>query len=177
MKQSERQDPAGLTIRPMTAGDIDPVLELERASGAAPHWSREAYESCLGDQTGSLSYFSLVAELSGVLAGFAVVRQLRLEARGASPAENECELESIAVRARLRHRGIGSRLLQASMATAQARGAKCLMLEVRESNQAAIGLYLRSGFRSTGRRPGYYVDPVEDAVLMTFDLEGHHTAM
>jgi [ribosomal protein S18]-alanine N-acetyltransferase len=42
---------------------------------------------------------------------------------------------------------------------------------VRESNVAAIGLYQRAGLKVDGRRPAYYVDPVEDAVLMSLDLE------
>ena len=40
-----------------------------------------------------------------------------------------------------------------------------LRLEVRESNAAARALYTKHGFRETGRRRGYYRDPIEDAVL------------
>jgi ribosomal-protein-alanine N-acetyltransferase len=41
-----------------------------------------------------------------------------------------------------------------------------IILEVRASNAAALGLYRLLGFAETGRRPRYYHDPVEDAVLM-----------
>jgi ribosomal-protein-alanine N-acetyltransferase len=44
------------------------------------------------------------------------------------------------------------------------------MLEVRASNQAALGFYRGQGFRETGRRPRYYADPEEDAVLMLLNL-------
>jgi ribosomal-protein-alanine N-acetyltransferase len=44
-------------------------------------------------------------------------------------------------------------------------------LEVRSSNERALRLYRRSGFEETGRRTGYYSDPVEDAVLMSRRLE------
>ncbi len=50
-----------------------------------------------------------------------------------------------------------------------------VILEVRASNQPALGLYRRLGFVETGRRPGYYMDPpepAEDAVLMRLGLEG-----
>ena len=39
-----------------------------------------------------------------------------------------------------------------------------VFLEVRESNQAARGLYSKLGFRETGSRPAYYSHPVEDAI-------------
>jgi ribosomal-protein-alanine N-acetyltransferase len=43
-------------------------------------------------------------------------------------------------------------------------------LEVRASNEAALGLYCALGFYETGRRPQYYVTPGgrEDAILMTW---------
>ena len=43
-------------------------------------------------------------------------------------------------------------------------------LEVRASNEAALRLYRRAGFRAIGRRRGYYADPIEDAVLLRLDL-------
>jgi [ribosomal protein S18]-alanine N-acetyltransferase len=45
-----------------------------------------------------------------------------------------------------------------------------VMLEVREGNHSAQGFYRFLGFREEGRRPGYYADPVEDAVLMRLSL-------
>ena len=48
----------------------------------------------------------------------------------------------------------------------KARGATAMTLEVRPSNAAAIALYTSFGFRDTGRRPGYYQDNGEDAIIM-----------
>jgi ribosomal-protein-alanine N-acetyltransferase len=45
-----------------------------------------------------------------------------------------------------------------------------LILEVRASNRAALGFYGALGFKETGRRPRYYIDPEEDAVLMGLRL-------
>ena len=45
-----------------------------------------------------------------------------------------------------------------------------VLLEVRESNQAARGFYASLGFLEEGRRRSYYADPVEDAVLMRMQL-------
>ncbi len=41
-----------------------------------------------------------------------------------------------------------------------------IRLEVRESNVGAVQLYERCGFVIAGRRPGYYTNPPEDALLM-----------
>jgi len=39
-------------------------------------------------------------------------------------------------------------------------------LEVRPANIAGIRLYQKLGFREWGRRPGYYLDTGEDAIMM-----------
>ena len=39
-----------------------------------------------------------------------------------------------------------------------------------ESNQAARAFYTSLGFVEEGRRPSYYADPVEDAILMRLQL-------
>jgi ribosomal-protein-alanine N-acetyltransferase len=53
---------------------------------------------------------------------------------------------------------------------ARKNGALAILLEVRESNAAARALYAKVGFREEGRRPRYYRDPDEDAVLMRLRL-------
>ena len=167
----------GLVIRAMKAADVAAVLKLEQETPAAPHWSPTAYEACAGEQAGSLKHFGIVAEWAGEIAGFAVVRHLTVLTRGGLPAENECELESIVVAGRLRRRGIAAQLLETAIAEAAARGASALTLEVRESNQAALALYQAAGFRAEGRRAAYYVEPMEDAVLMSLSLEGQGSGM
>ncbi len=168
----EKQKPIGsvCTVRGITAADLDQVLELDRATPGAPHWSREAYESCLGPQSGSLRHFGKVAEVAGQVAGFAILRCLDLTV-AQKAAGNECELESIVVGDEFRRCGIGFRLLEEMIAEARTEKAVRLMLEVRESNTAAIRLYQRSGLLADGRRPAYYVDPVEDAALMSRRLD------
>jgi ribosomal-protein-alanine N-acetyltransferase len=46
-------------------------------------------------------------------------------------------------------------------------GAQRMTLEVRASNEAAQALYRRFGFVDVGRRPRYYTDDNEDALIMT----------
>lgn len=68
-----------------------------------------------------------------------------------------------------RRRGLGRRLLQASLEHARARQASTVLLEVRKSNHAARSLYAGAGFEPAGERAGYYADG-EDAVLMRLDV-------
>ena len=45
-----------------------------------------------------------------------------------------------------------------------------MLLEVRQSNHAAICLYRKLGFAQIGVRRGYYHAPEEDALLMQLPL-------
>jgi ribosomal-protein-alanine N-acetyltransferase len=82
----------------------------------------------------------------------------------------ELRILNLAVAPAFRKRGIGLRLARHALDAGRARGARSADLEVRASNQAARGLYERLGFRQTGVRRRYYVDPTEDAVLMELDM-------
>jgi [ribosomal protein S18]-alanine N-acetyltransferase len=80
------------------------------------------------------------------------------------------ELANIAVRPELRGRGLGARLLDEVVAACRRRGVTKLYLEVRDSNDAALRLYERFGFREVGRRRSYYQEPREDARVMALEL-------
>jgi [ribosomal protein S18]-alanine N-acetyltransferase len=149
-------------IRSMAESDLDAVVALDRESASAPHWSRADYLVAIqGDSGVNLTRFGLVAEVGGEVAGFAVVRLITASDVG------EAELESIVIAPQWRGLGLGASLLSELTHRASAQGARRLDLEVRASNSPAIRLYQRAGFREIGRRPGYYHDPEEDAVLMS----------
>ncbi|HKJ00777.1 MAG TPA: ribosomal protein S18-alanine N-acetyltransferase [bacterium] len=82
---------------------------------------------------------------------------------------DEAEVYRIAVLPALRGQGLGRWLLVRFMARARAEGLRRAYLEVRESNAAARRLYEAAGFAEAGRRPGYYRQPSEDAVLYAWD--------
>lgn len=148
-----------MQIRPMQPADLDRVLSIAAALPTAPHWPRQTYLDAL-NPSGSPQRLALVAESAGLIVGFAILSILAPEA----------ELESIAVAPEAQRQGIGSTLLQAACAAAFSQRAATLFLEIRASNTSAAALYRHSGFRETGRRPGYYADPKEDAILMARDL-------
>jgi [ribosomal protein S18]-alanine N-acetyltransferase len=146
-----------LVIRAAVAGDLDGILELERAIPEAPHWSKGDYRATL---EGAEKRCVLVAEMEGQLAGFAVV----------AVAVDVGQLESIAVAAHERRQGVGSALCNAVVEWCRGHGARSMQLEVRAGGAGAIALYEGLGFRATGRRRGYYREPAEDALLMEMEL-------
>ncbi|MCI0531094.1 MAG: ribosomal protein S18-alanine N-acetyltransferase [candidate division Zixibacteria bacterium] len=79
-------------------------------------------------------------------------------------------IDNITIREEFRRRGYASMLVEQVIQTAQANLADNVTLEVRESNQAAVNLYLKLGFVLQGRRKRYYRQPVEDALIMTLHL-------
>lgn len=155
-----------LDIRPMQQEDLDRVRTLIAACPEAPQWAAASYLSYLSAvEEGAIRRVALIAEREGDVVGFAAVTLL-LDPPGEASPENRCELESIAVLPGARRQGIGALLLRAVLDWAAANGARCLVLEVRAGNAAALALYHRSGLCFEGRRPSYYADPAEDALLL-----------
>jgi ribosomal-protein-alanine N-acetyltransferase len=105
-----------------------------------------------------------IAEREGELTGFAAGKVV-----GKGP-EASAELESVAVGAEARRSGIGRALCAAAIDWCRAQGAAEMELEVRASSAGAIALYTGLGFVEAGRRPGYYAEPKDDAVLMRLEL-------
>ncbi|MGB6131111.1 MAG: GNAT family N-acetyltransferase [Acidobacteriaceae bacterium] len=150
------------TIRPMRPTDLDAVLAIAAASPQAPRWPPTAWAPYLApvDPNATLLRAAFIAVDGPGVLGFACATLL-LDGQ-----ENRAELDSMAVHPAARRRGLGSNLLRAVVSWSAAQGAHSLTLEVRVSNTAAIALYQRFGLRPEGRRPRYYADPEEDALLL-----------
>ena len=89
----------------------------------------------------------------------------------------EAHITEIAVREKLRGRGIGELLLIGSLREALKYGSKVMTLEARVSNFIAQRLYEKYAFKTVGTRKGYYSDNREDAVIMTtcpIDTDEYH---
>jgi len=143
----------------MAEADLDAVLAIAAALPTAPHWPGAIYAAAL-EPAATPRRISLVAEAGGSVAGFAI----------ASVIADEGEIESIAVAAGAQRQGIGVALLTHLLERLAEQRAGSVSLELRQSNHTAAGLYARAGFREVGRRPGYYRDPVEDAVLLRLTI-------
>ena len=85
-------------------------------------------------------------------------------------AADEMEILNLAVAPQSRRLGIASQLIARALASAKDSGAARAYLEVRPSNAAALALYAQHGFAAAGRRPLYYRDPVEDALVLSKHL-------
>ena len=80
---------------------------------------------------------------------------------------DEGEIARIAVRESARRQGIAGRLFDFLLSISEEHGIIRWMLDVRESNLAAIACYEKEGFLVDGKRKGFYQDPQEDAILMS----------
>jgi ribosomal-protein-alanine N-acetyltransferase len=82
---------------------------------------------------------------------------------------DEAHIATVAVHPDFRRRGLGHHIIVSALEAARAEGAQRAFLEVRERNVAAQEMYAKFGFAVTGRRPHYYHDTGEDAILMTLE--------
>ncbi len=160
-----KTDIEAVEIRPMATADLAQVLGLAEALPEAPHWPQSAYLKALNSQIDPNSTPHRIALVAagtkpGSVLGFTV----------ASLLPPQAELETMAVVREGQRRGIGRQLIHALIHELKTAGAQELLLEVRASNHPARAFYRSLGFVQTGRRSGYYADPVEDAVQMRLPL-------
>jgi ribosomal-protein-alanine N-acetyltransferase len=144
-------------VRPMQFTDLEAVAEIEKRTFSLP-WSLAIFSGQLARETG----ICFVCEIDRRLVGYLL----------ADMFVDVWHLMNLAVDAPYRRRHIAAGLLEAYFAVTERRGHRGHTLEVRVSNTAAIELYRSFGFVSTGVRPRYYTDDLEDAVIMWKDWGG-----
>jgi len=140
-----------MTVRSAVPGDAAAVARIDNAS-FRDAWSADYYR----DETKNPLARLLVAEYGGSLCGFLLSWFVPPQA----------EFLRMAVAVECRKQGIAQGLIQALQTRARREGIQQVFLEVRPLNQPARSLYERCGFVVTRRRPGYYRNPVEDAICM-----------
>lgn len=138
-------------IRLMKEEDLGTVAQLEQTVFSVP-WS----EHNLRESLSRPEYLFLVAEEDGKITGYA----------GLLMIAGEGDVTNIAVFPENRGHGTGSALTEALISEGRKRGMNAFTLEVRVSNQSAIHIYEKLGFRSEGVRKGFYEKPKEDALIM-----------
>ena len=136
-------------IRPMAAGDVDRVAELETSTYAQP-WSAAMFH----DELAGRGRTYLVAVTDDRVVGYG----------GVMIVGDEAHVTTLVVAPEARRSRLGMRLMLELVEAAVAGRSRSLTLEVRESNAAARTLYERFGMTSVGRRKQYYRD--EDALIM-----------
>jgi ribosomal-protein-alanine acetyltransferase len=154
-KPSARNAPK--SIRRFDARDATPVGEILASSPQAAAWTVKSLEQL--NKRGELGW---VIEEKKKVVGFLVVRSVVAEA----------EILNLCIAPAKRRSGLAEALLNECIAELRRARVDRLFLEVRESNTPAILFYEKHEFRKTGRRPGYYRNPDEAAVLMMRELTG-----
>lgn len=146
-----------VAIRAMGRRDLDAVNRIEQASYPYP-WTYGIFRDCL-----RAGYRCHLLEVDSQVAGYGIV----------SHALDEAHLLNLCIHPDQRRGGLASLLLDHLAREAQIADTHRLFLEVRPGNEAAVALYRRHGFRTIGRRPGYYPTPQgrEDALVMVLHLE------
>ncbi len=137
-------------VRQLRYRDLPAVERIERLAFGTPWPTREfAFE--LAKPAG----ISLAAVGDDGLLGYLV----------SCPQGPLWNLRNVAVAPGQRRRGVASALMRALVANERVAGSH-IFLEVRESDLGAIALYERFGFQPVGRRPNFYWNDREDALLM-----------
>ena len=135
--------------------DLDEAYEIEVLTNPSP-WSIDNFKSSF-----EVGHHGLVCKEDNKMLGFLIF----------SPIKPEAHLLSIAVIETQQYKGIGSLLLKSMISQCKAMGINQVFLEVRASNEKAIGFYQKYGFKKDAIRENYYSGDIpEDALLMSLGL-------
>lgn len=149
----------GLDLRGAAIGleDLDELEGIEAVNFITP-WSRALLEQevCLSWRVWNMAF----RDDSRLLAYFFTRR-----------VDGELHLLNFSIHPDVQRRGLGGDLLAWLVGAATRDACDIITLEVRESNTPAIGLYKKGGFHLQYRRPRYYRDNGEDALVMTLNLD------
>ncbi|QLF52851.1 GNAT family N-acetyltransferase [Actinomyces sp. oral taxon 169] len=172
-------------LREMAAGDLEAIARLESELFGAEAWSRDLLAAELAASHGPMADRRYVVVDSQEGDGDGDADEAADRAAGAGPngprilgyaglyhagGLTSADLLTIATVPAARGRGIASFMLTELVSTAREVGCPDVLLEVRQSNEAAQRLYARHGFVPIGRRRRYYQAPPEDAVVMHLTL-------
>lgn len=143
-------------LRPMHAADLYAVMRIERKIYSHP-WTYGNFQDSL-----NAGYSCWIYQFAQSIVGYAVMMV----------AADEAHLLNLSIAAEWQRQGWGKKLLQHVLPLARQHRARVILLEVRPSNVAALGLYRGFGFKRIALRRGYYpADPArEDAVLLELRL-------
>lgn len=138
-------------IIPMDGSHVKQVAMLETICFSDP-WSER---SVAGELDNPLSLW-LVCEEQGTVLGYI----------GSQTVMGESDMMNVAVAPESRRQGIAEQLIQKLIEELRKKDSSSLTLEVRASNAPAIALYDKMGFTVAGKRPNYYRNPKEDALIL-----------
>ncbi len=145
-----------VTIRKMTDRDVPAGAHIDQVSFSLP-WPEHSFHYEVSENRAARCF---VAETEDQRIAAMIVSWIIVD---------EMHIATIATHPDFRRQGIGERILTEALEDGRNAGARLAFLEVRASNDAAQAMYRKFGFRATGKRPRYYRDNGEDAILMTLE--------
>lgn len=145
-----------VSLRAALPEDLDAMIDIEYAAHAHPS-SRAKLAGEFITERATIWCASLPEPEYDSIVGFLSFWEI----------VGELHIIDVAVHPDAQRRGVGAALLGALERFGEENGSISLTLEVRPSNAAAIALYLKYGYEQVGRRPRYYSDNGEDALIMT----------
>lgn len=145
-----------MRIRRLQQKDLDQTARIESENFSVP-WTKEDFAGWVDREDGLF----LAAEENGMVIGYC----------GVILAPPEGDITNVSVISACRGRGAGAALVKEMLKQTEELGVQTLFLEVRKSNEPAIRLYQKQGFREVGLRKKYYEKPVEDALIMKREAE------
>ena len=146
----------GWQLVSLNHADLEPILAIEQNSFQRP-WGRLYLEFALRCHNArNYAVKPTEGKSCGPFIAYAFLRLLG----------DEVHLQKVAVTPAWRGQGVASWLLEQCFTLSVEQGARSAHLEVRPSNIPAVELYLKHGFELVGKRPKYYTDSKEDALLM-----------
>lgn len=150
--------PFQVRVRPMSLEDIPQVVAIDRVSFTLP-WPETAFNYEVAENEASLTMVceALYPDGDRRIAGMIVVWLI----------VDEAHIATFATHPDFRRLGLARRLLAETLLVCIRAGMYSSTLEVRAANLAAQNLYLAFRFEEVGRRPRYYRDNNEDALIMT----------
>lgn len=141
-----------IRIGPMKEVDLTQVMAIEQKSFADP-WTLQSFYREIQENPYSRYLVAYRQErLVAYIGGWLINDQLHITNLAVDPQE--------------RGNGLAKKLLDELVRLSRKEGINKATLEVRVSNDAAINLYRKNGFAIVGRRPKYYINNQEDALIM-----------
>ncbi len=143
-----------VSIRKMTMQDVPAVSQIDRLSFTLP-WPEHSFQYEVAENRVARCF---VAETEDRRIAAMIVSWLIVD---------EMHIATIATHPDFRRQGVGEYILREALLDGKKAGAQLAFLEVRAGNEPAQAMYRKFGFTVTGKRPRYYRDNGEDAILMT----------
>ena len=142
----------------MISLDIPLLVSMEREIYPESPWSANQFKEELAGMSKSREYLVALDEIEVVGYG------------GVALLGDVADIHTLTIKQGHRGLGIASSMLEKLETWAIERGAKALMLEMREGNEAAMSLYQKAGYQLISRRDNYYAKGIH-ALIMRKEVE------